>query len=466
MTNIDDIPSHFINKAGIANRLGISRVTVDRALTKVSKDPILNSRLKVNIVSEGKRTLYFYDPSDVDTVFAELQRSSKSRSKTVRSINRKVTTKSTDQSTALLEKDVQHLQSLLAKSESEVADLKGQRDKKDRQIEFLQAQLTDQRPVVLPEAPEPKREEVVPTITEVEQPKLATVREIREAVSRASKPNLKKPIQRNSKNSAFFVKEPEVSTLDPATTEIKTEIDREETPDVTMARLKYKIDRGEYKLAETVYAQQVWNIITDRKDEVPNNVKNSRYNDVLWEERSKTNTAFDTKFKTKELLEINDYTEIHQHLREDLKHRALVDPLLQFPNDLVKEIAEETERLSKENVVELKEVKQQKAIDEAKQEDEDLDRLLPDVMDHFNPMAEAEIALLDEEIASAREAKAKVEAKEEQLSPEPPTLDMDKPTEVEDEAEIEAEARRTRMVEAPKAQKKKPRGLIAWLKGY
>ena len=185
---------------------------------------------------------------------------------------------------------------------------------------------------------------------------------------------------------------------------------------------------------------------------------------MLWGLRAKTNTAFDTKFETKEVLDISAYTEIHQHLRKDLKRRALEEQLLQFPNDLVKEIAEENDRLSKENVVELKDVKQQKALDEAKQEDEDLDRLLPDVMDHFNPMAEAEIALLDEEIASAREAKAKVEAKEEQPKPLPPTLDMDKPIEVEDEAEIEA--RRTRMVEAPKAQKKKPRGLIAWLKGY
>ena len=116
MTNIEDIPSHFINKAGIANRLSISRVTVDRALTKIAKDPILHSRLKVHIVSEGKRTLYFYDPSDVDAVFGELQRASRGRSTTVRSITRKVTTTSTSQSNALLEKDVQHLQNLLAKA--------------------------------------------------------------------------------------------------------------------------------------------------------------------------------------------------------------------------------------------------------------------------------------------------------------------------------------------------------------
>lgn len=182
MTNIDDIPSHFINKAGIANRLSISRVTVDRALTKIAKDPILHSRLKVHIVSEGKRTLYFYDPSDVDAVFGELQRASRGRSKTVRSINRKVTTTSTSQSNALLEKDVQHLQNLLAKADSEIADLKDQREKKDRQIEFLQAQLTDQRPNSTSTPSEATEEVVVP-------PKPATVAEIKEAVADVDKSN-------------------------------------------------------------------------------------------------------------------------------------------------------------------------------------------------------------------------------------------------------------------------------------
>jgi len=182
MTNIDDIPSHFINKAGIANRLDISRVTVDRMLTKIAKDPILHGRLKVHIVSEGKRTLYFYDPSDVDAVFGELQRTSRGRSKTVRSINRKVTTTSTSQSNALLEKDVQHLQNLLAKADSEIADLKDQREKKDRQIEFLQAQLTDQRPNVVPTASEATEEAVVP-------PKPATIAEIKEAVADVDKSN-------------------------------------------------------------------------------------------------------------------------------------------------------------------------------------------------------------------------------------------------------------------------------------
>ena len=352
--------------------------------------------------------------------------------------------------------------------EKEISRLKEHLTDLRNENSFLKDLLKDQRLSIISPLSEKLNEEGLIPRVKIKEPKPATVREIQEAVSKASKTNLKKPIQRNVTNSAFFVKEPEVSTLDTASTEIKTEIDREETPDVTMARLKYKIDRGEYKLAKTVYAQQVWNIILDRKDEVPDNVRNRRYNDVLWGMRTKTNTAFDTKFEIKEVLDISAYTKIHQHLRKDLKNRALVEPLLQFPNDLVKEITEENERLYKENVVELKDVKQQKALDEAKQEDEDLDRLMPDVMDHFNPMAEAEIALLDEEIASAREAKAKVEPKEEQPkpSPQPPTLNMElseQPAEVKDEAK----ERRARVFQKEEpVEYVKPKGFWNWIKGY
>jgi len=352
--------------------------------------------------------------------------------------------------------------------EKEISRLKEHLTDLRNENSFLKDLLKDQRLSIISPLSEKLNEEGLIPRVKIKEPKPATVREIQEAVSKASKTNLKKPIQRNVTNSAFFVKEPEVSTLDTASTEIKTEIDREETPDVTMARLKYKIDRGEYKLAKTVYAQQVWNIILDRKDEVPDNVRNRRYNDVLWGMRTKTNTAFDTKFEIKEVLDISAYTKIHQHLRKDLKNRALVEPLLQFPNDLVKEITEENERLSKENVVELKDVKQQKALDEAKQEDEDLDRLMPDVMDHFNPMAEAEIALLDEEIASAREAKAKVGSKEEQPkpSPQPPALNMElseQPAEVKDEAK---ERRAIIFQKEEPVEYVKPKGFWNWIKGY
>ena len=85
----------------------------------------------------------------------------------------------------------------------------------------------------------------------------------------------------------------------------------------------------------------------------------------------------------------------------------------------------------------------------ARYEDEDLDALLPDMMDHFNPMAEAEIALLDEKIADAKEAKEALEA-------EP---------EVEDAETIARRARIDDHLTArdqPKPPKKK--GLWSWLK--
>ena len=53
-------------------------------------------------------------------------------------------------------------------------------------------------------------------------------------------------------------------------------------------------------------------------------------------------------------------------------------------------------------------VKTQKILRQAEEETNDLDNLLPDVLNHFNPMAEAELALLDEEIARARKEKKSV----------------------------------------------------------
>ena len=74
MTTIKDVPSHWISKATIARRLGISRVTADKQLTRIENDKELSGRLNVLVVDEGKRKLYFFDPSDVDAVFSELQK--------------------------------------------------------------------------------------------------------------------------------------------------------------------------------------------------------------------------------------------------------------------------------------------------------------------------------------------------------------------------------------------------------
>ena len=46
MATIKDVPSHWISKATIARRLGISRVTADKQLTKIENDKELSNRFK------------------------------------------------------------------------------------------------------------------------------------------------------------------------------------------------------------------------------------------------------------------------------------------------------------------------------------------------------------------------------------------------------------------------------------
>lgn len=215
---------------------------------------------------------------------------------------------------------------------------------------------------------------------------------------------LKTRIQKDFKKTAYFVKEPEISIQTPEVLELKTEINREETPETIMMRLRYKIDRGEYKHAETVYAQKVWNIITDRSEQVPENIKQQRNDEQLERLKTKTAAAFDNKFNTQKILSSHLYKEIHQYLESDLKRRALIEPLIQFPNDLVREIQLENQKLLEENIVDLQLIKTEKTLKKVEENHDNLDDLLPEVLNHFNPMAEAELALLDEEISKARKA--------------------------------------------------------------
>ena len=57
-----------------------------------------------------------------------------------------------------------------------------------------------------------------------------------------------------------------------------------------------------------------------------------------------------------------------------------------------------------ENIVDLQLVKTEKGFKRVENNYDNLDDLLPEVLNHFNPMAEAELALLDEEISKARKA--------------------------------------------------------------
>lgn len=195
MSTMDDVPSHWISKASIAKRIGISRVTVDKQLARIEKDKELSGRLNVLIVDEGKRKLYFYDPSDVDAVFSELQKKSRRKSSNVKRSNSRVndSVNFTDNEIVKLELQKEEIRRIalekeVARLEDNLKDLRGENT-------FLKAQLTDQRPKSLSTAPEPVKEEVVPS-------KPATVAEIKEAVADADKSNAgPKQIERDDRIS-------------------------------------------------------------------------------------------------------------------------------------------------------------------------------------------------------------------------------------------------------------------------
>ena len=254
-----------------------------------------------------------------------------------------------------------------------IAVLTRQNKEKDREIKYLKTQITSQN---TNKKHDPKENGVI----------------------------LKTRIQRDFKKTAYFVKEPEISVQTPQTSELKTEVNREETPETIMMRLRYKIDRGEYNHAETVYAQKVWNLITDKSELVPENIKQQWKTGQLKRLQTKTALDFDRKFNTQKLLASHLYEEIHQYLKNDLKRRALIEPLIQFPNDLIREIEPQNQRLLEKNIVDLQLVKTEKTIKRVEENDDKLEDLLPEVLTHFNPMAEAELALLDEEISKARKA--------------------------------------------------------------
>ena len=258
-----------------------------------------------------------------------------------------------------------------------ILSLKRQIDEKDKEIEYLKTQITNQA---------------------------------KSKVGKPEKNNLARKINLKSdfKKTAYFVKEPEVSMQNPESFDLNTEIDRDETPEIIMMRLRYKIDRGEYKHAETVYAQKVCNVITDRAAQVPDSIKKQWHDERLKQLQTKTKLAFDKKFNIQEILRSPQYEEIHQYLRNDLQLRASIEPLLALPNDLLKEIQSKRQGSSEENIVDLNLVKTQKILRQTEEETNDLDDLLPDVLNHFNPMAEAELELLDEEIARARKEKKSV----------------------------------------------------------
>ena len=187
MSTMDDVPSHWISKASIAKRIGISRVTVDKQLARIEKDKELSGRLNVLIVDEGKRKLYFYDPSDVDAVFSELQKKSRRKSSNVKRSNSRVNDSVNLLDNAIVKLELQKeeirriaLEKEVARLEDNLKDLRGENT-------FLKAQLTDQRPKPPSTAPESTEEAVVPPKL---VPKLSNIVDIKKAMVDVDKPNV------------------------------------------------------------------------------------------------------------------------------------------------------------------------------------------------------------------------------------------------------------------------------------
>ena len=186
MVTIKDVPSHWISKATIARRLGISRVTADKQLTRIKNDKELSGRLNVLIVDEGKRKLYFFDPSDVDAVFSELQKKSKRKASNTKRTNGRV-----NDSVYVLDNEivklalskeelkVAYLEQQVAKLEDNLNDLRGENT-------FLKAQLTDQRPKSSPTVPKATEEVVMPP---KDEPEPSTIADIKKAIIDAEKSN-------------------------------------------------------------------------------------------------------------------------------------------------------------------------------------------------------------------------------------------------------------------------------------
>ena len=170
MSDQNEIPSHWISKAGISKRIGKSRITVDKLLSKIEKDPILSGRLNVQVIVQGKRNLYYYDPSDIDAIFAEINKDKKSRSRNVNSRSGNSSVSVAQHVSNDLQHQLELEQTRRISLEKEVARLEAHNKDLQDDVVFFKAQLTDQRsdtqkvteptPKPTPEAP---KEEALPS---------------------------------------------------------------------------------------------------------------------------------------------------------------------------------------------------------------------------------------------------------------------------------------------------------------
>ena len=392
MSEHDEIPSHWINKAGIAKRIGKSRITVDKLLSKIEKDPILSGRLNVKVIVQGKRNLYYYDPSDIDAVFAETNKDKKSRSRNVNSRSSNSSLNVAQHVSNDLQHQLELEQIRRISLEKEVARLEAHNKDLQDDVVFFKAQLTDQRsdkPEVNPDAS-------------------MTAEEVPESEA------LPKSNELRGQSLKMTYKGGELIKGSPRSPDAGDE------RYALAVRLRYLRRRYNWKQSDA--AQKInWN--TNSYGDIELLRKRVHTSDLL--DLSKGFGVSVQWLMTGEAVG-NDLTMNLPDLTSEIK--TVVAHAKGSDSDVMDEDGD--------NVVPLTTAKEDKAIKEAEQEvREDIDDgTLEDVMEHFDPMNSAELALLDEEIEANKKAK--------DISPEPqPNPSEEADTQPSEEATAKEERR-------------------------
>ena len=184
MSDTDIIPSNFLNKSDISREYGMSRVTVNKHLKKLEA----SGRLIPTTIQQGGRKLYYYDPTDLSVAFESINTTTKTMGTVQRSVSNSQTV-SLQHEIELLKKDIAKYHEVEIQKDRTIEILdKNVTDLREENRD-LKLRLTDQRTNVVSTAPEPVETEVVPPEIEPDEPKLASLAEIKEAVDHAVKSN-------------------------------------------------------------------------------------------------------------------------------------------------------------------------------------------------------------------------------------------------------------------------------------
>ena len=158
---------------------------------------------------------------------------------------------------------------------------------------------------------------------------------------------MKKQIHRETKNGAYFVREPEIAFTNTLTSQADIKHVVNESPDVAKRRLKYKIDRGEYDFSAAVYAKKILDYFETGERLVPQKLVNKWIVDVVLPLFEKTKEQFTEKFFLEALTQnLSDYEkesfskEINDYLLNDLEKRSTNEPLLELPKFVLNAIDE------------------------------------------------------------------------------------------------------------------------------